>query len=131
MDYNILYILTILDFPLAILTLPKYTRATRMLPGLSIVGFKNWKHEFSPTQTHVIQESSTNEGIMVINCIMLVIKLQFMKRKRDTEQHDETDSSQTQILIGERWVVPDMTCSRAGLAIHILVNHIITTTDPH
>lgn len=42
-----------------------------------------------------------------------------MKRKRDTEQQDETDSSQTQILIGERWVVPDMTSSRAGLAMDI------------
>ena len=42
-----------------------------------------------------------------------------MKRKRDTEQQDETDSLQTQILIGERWVVPDITSSRAGLATRI------------
>ena len=39
-----------------------------------------------------------------------------MKRKRDTEQQDETDTSQTQILVGERWVVPNMTSSRARLA---------------
>lgn len=38
-----------------------------------------------------------------------------MKRKRDTEQRDETDSFQTQVLIGERWVVPDTASSRAGL----------------
>lgn len=42
-----------------------------------------------------------------------------MKRKRDTEQQDETDSFQTQILIGERWVVPGVTSSRAGLAAYI------------
>ena len=42
-----------------------------------------------------------------------------MKRKRDTEQKDETDSFLTQILIGEHWVVPDVTSSRAGLAIQI------------
>ena len=42
-----------------------------------------------------------------------------MKRKRDTKQKDETDSLQTQILLGERWVVPDVTSSRAGLAIQI------------
>ena len=55
---------------------------------------------------------------------MVVINLcsvQFMKRKRDTEQQDETDFSQTQILIGERWVVPDMTSSRAGLAIDSII----------
>ena len=47
-----------------------------------------------------------------------------MKRKRDTEPQDETDSSQTQILIGERWVVPGMTSSRAGLAnIHVSESH--------
>lgn len=40
-----------------------------------------------------------------------------MKRKRDTEHEDETDSFQTQVLIGERWVVPDVTSSRAGLVI--------------
>ena len=48
--------------------------------------------------------------------------VQFMKRKRDVEQQDETDSSQTHILIGERWVVPDVTSSRAGLAIHINIS---------